>query len=116
MLLEEDLVCGGVSFHPPCTSRVGEGIRVRVTGRRPASPAAKKYPTAGRFNAFSLSAAFTDWARLAKDRARRHKRTLAALALRAPNRHTDANPFVVRNVQGGWNETPPQTKTPPAAS
>ena len=34
MLLEEDLVCGGVSFHPPFTSRVGEGIRVRVTGRR----------------------------------------------------------------------------------
>ena len=32
MLLEEVLVCGGVSFHPPpCTSRVGEGIRVRVT-------------------------------------------------------------------------------------
>ena len=34
MLLEEVLVCGGVSFHPPCASRVDEGIRVRVTGRR----------------------------------------------------------------------------------
>jgi hypothetical protein len=36
MLLEEVFVCGGVSFHPPCTSRVGEGIRVRVMGRRSA--------------------------------------------------------------------------------
>ena len=33
MLLEEVLVCGGVSFHSPCTSRVDEGARVRVTGR-----------------------------------------------------------------------------------
>lgn len=36
MLLEEVLVCGGVSFHLPCTSRVGEGICIRVTGRRSA--------------------------------------------------------------------------------
>ena len=28
MLLGEVLVCGGVSFHPSCTSRVDEGIRV----------------------------------------------------------------------------------------
>ena len=34
MLLEEALVCGGVSFHPPCTSRVYEGVHVRVTGRQ----------------------------------------------------------------------------------
>jgi hypothetical protein len=33
MLLEEVLVRGGVSFDPPCTSRVDEGVRVRVTGR-----------------------------------------------------------------------------------
>ena len=37
MLLEEDLVCGGVPS--PCTSRVGEGIRVRVTGLRSARAA-----------------------------------------------------------------------------
>ena len=37
MLLEEDLVCGSVSFQSPCTSRVDdEGIRVRVAGRRSA--------------------------------------------------------------------------------
>ncbi len=37
MLLEEVLVCGGVSFQPPCTSRgVDEGIHVRVTRRRSA--------------------------------------------------------------------------------
>ncbi len=30
MLLEEDLVWGGVSFHPPCTPRVDEGICVSV--------------------------------------------------------------------------------------
>ncbi len=39
MLLEEALVCGGVSFHPPCTSRVDEGIRIRVAGRRSARAA-----------------------------------------------------------------------------
>ena len=39
MLLEEVLVCGGVSFHPPYMSRVDEGIRVRVTGRRSARAA-----------------------------------------------------------------------------
>jgi hypothetical protein len=33
LLLEEVFVCGGVSFHPPCTSRVDEEICVRVTGR-----------------------------------------------------------------------------------
>ena len=35
MLLEEFSVCGSASFHP-CMSRVDEGIRVRVTGRRSA--------------------------------------------------------------------------------
>ena len=30
MLQEEVLVCGGVSFHLPCTSRVDEGIRVAL--------------------------------------------------------------------------------------
>jgi hypothetical protein len=39
MLLEEVLVCGGISFHPPCTSRVAEGIRVRVMGRHSARAA-----------------------------------------------------------------------------
>ena len=39
MLLEEVLVCGGVSFRPPCTSRVDEEIRVHVAGRRSARAA-----------------------------------------------------------------------------
>ncbi len=39
VLLEEVLVCGGVSFLTPCTSRVEEGIRVRVKGRRSARAA-----------------------------------------------------------------------------
>ncbi len=39
MLLEEVLVYGGVSFQPPCTSRVHEEIRVRVTGQRNARAA-----------------------------------------------------------------------------
>ena len=34
ILMEEVLVYGGVSFRPLCTSRVDEGIRVRVAGRR----------------------------------------------------------------------------------
>jgi hypothetical protein len=33
MLLEEVMVCGGVSFHLPCTSRVGEGIRTGIDRR-----------------------------------------------------------------------------------
>jgi hypothetical protein len=41
MLLEEVLVCGGVSFHPPCTSRIDDRVRVRVTGQRSARAATK---------------------------------------------------------------------------
>ncbi len=39
MLLEGLYVCGGVSFPYPCTSRVDEGICVRVSGRRSARAA-----------------------------------------------------------------------------
>ncbi len=38
MLFKEVLVCGGASFHTPCTSQVGEGIRVRVVGAVPGLP------------------------------------------------------------------------------
>ena len=83
----------------PCTSRVDEGIRVRMTGRRsaraatwpgctrtaspnascsrgyrsPASPAAKKWPYGRSLQRhlahFNLPVVFTDWAPLAQDRA-----------------------------------------------